>query len=119
MPAGDRPGDPAEERAAETSPGASKWNKIEHRLFSLITLNWRGRPLRSLATIVSRIGSTRTRTGLWMRAELDPGKYPKGRKITDDEMAKVRVVPDEFHGEWNYTLFPHRAKGDIRLLTGP
>lgn len=89
--------------------GTSKWNKIGHRLFSFITLNWRGRPLESLATIVSLIGATRTENGLWVRAELDRGKYPKGRKISAEEMARVRLVPEKFHGDWNYTIFPNRG----------
>ncbi len=97
-------------RVCHFPPGTSKWNKIEHRLFSFITQNWRGRPLTSLATIVSLIGSTRTQTGLWVRAELDRGKYPKGRKISDEEMARLKVVPDQFHGDWNYTILPKRAK---------
>ncbi|MGI0053364.1 MAG: ISAzo13 family transposase, partial [Thermoplasmata archaeon] len=91
-------------------PGTSKWNKIEHRLFSFITQNWRGRPLTSLATIVSRIGATRTRTGRWVRAELDPGKYPKGRKISEEEMSGLPIVPDSFHGEWNYAIVPKRQQ---------
>lgn len=91
-------------------PGTSKWNKIEHRLFSFITQNWRGRPLTSLAVIVNLIGSTRTETGLRVRAELDSGKYPEGRVVTDAEMAQVRVRSDEFHGEWNYVITPRRAK---------
>jgi hypothetical protein len=91
-------------------PGTSKWNKIEHRLFSFITRNWRGRPLTSVATIVSLIGATRTTTGLRVRAELDPGKYPEGREISEEEMAKLMVHPDTFHGEWNYTIQPH-ARG--------
>ncbi|MGI0129310.1 MAG: ISAzo13 family transposase [Thermoplasmata archaeon] len=96
-------------RVCHFPPGTSKWNKIEHRLFSFITLNWRGRPLTSLATIVSLIGSTRTQTGLWVRAELDRGRYPKGRKISDGEMARVQLVPETFHGDWNYTIVPNRA----------
>ncbi len=96
-------------RVCHFPPGTSKWNKIEHRLFSFITLNWRGRPLTSLATIVSLIGSTRTEKGLWVRAELDRGKYPKGRKVSNAEMARVQLVPEKFHGDWNYTIFPNRA----------
>ena len=91
-------------------PGTSKWNKIEHRLFSFITQNWRGRPLRDLATIVSLIGAVWTHTGLRVRAEIDSGKYPPGREITDAQMARLRIVPDEFHSDWNYTIQP-RARG--------
>jgi transposase len=87
-------------------PGTSKWNKIEHRLFSFISRNWRGRPLESLAVIVSLIGSTRTSTGLHVRCEIDPGRYPKGQEVTDEQMATIRLKADRFHGDWNYTLAP-------------
>ena len=87
-------------------PGTSKWNKIEHRLFSHIAMNWRGKPLVSLATIVNLIGSTRTGTGLRVRAEIDRTSYPKGVVVTDDQMAAVRLKPHRFHGEWNYTIRP-------------
>jgi hypothetical protein len=88
-------------------PGTSKWNKIEHRLFSEITKNWRGQPLTCLATIVSLIARTRTETGLVVRAELDEGSYPTGRQISLAEMAALLLEPASFHGEWNYTLRPH------------
>jgi hypothetical protein len=88
-------------------PGTSKWNKIEHRLFSYISANWRGRPLTSLVTIVNLIAATRTKTGLRVRAEIDKGKYPQGREITDEEMAQIRLRPNRFHGEWNYVIRPH------------
>lgn len=87
-------------------PGTSKWNKIEHRLFSFITLNWRGRPLVSHEVIVSLIGATTTKKGLRVRSELDRNSYPTGRKVTDKEISEVNIVRDEFHGEWNYTVFP-------------
>jgi len=87
-------------------PGTSKWNKIEHRLFSFITLNWRGRPLRSFKTIVQLIAATTTTTGLTVRAELDENKYPKGVKITDAELATVHLTRHPFHGDWNYTIAP-------------
>jgi Rhodopirellula transposase DDE domain len=91
-------------------PGTSKWNKIEHRLFSQISMNWRGRPLTSHEVIVSLIASTRTRTGLTVAAELDQAEYPKGIKISDQEMAGLeqsrRLRRHGFHGEWNYTLSP-------------
>ena len=89
-------------------PGTSKWNKIEHRLFSFITQNWRGRPLTSLAVIVNLIGSTRTQTGLRVRAEIDRGMYPEGREITEAEMARVQLRPDTFHGDRNYAILPRR-----------
>ena len=91
-------------------PGTSKWNKIEHRLFSHITMNWRGRPLTSLAAIVSLIASTRTGEGLRVRCELDKGRYPKGQEVTDEQWARVRLQPHPFHGDWNYTIKPRRAK---------
>ena len=89
-------------------PGTSKWNKIEHRLFSFITINWRGKPLRSYRTIVQLIGATRTEAGLRVRAELDKKKYPKGVKVTDAQLASVNLTPHEFHGDWNYTISPRR-----------
>lgn len=91
-------------------PGTSKWNKIEHRMFSFITQNWRGRPLVSLAAIVNLIGEVSTHTGLRVRAEVDRGKYPEGRKVTSEQMAQVRLQPDEFHGDWNYRISPRKAK---------
>ena len=91
-------------------PGTSKWNKIEHRLFSFISKNWRGRPLMSLAVIVSLIAATRTNRGLQVRCELDTGRYPKGQKITDEQMATLHIEPAKFHGEWNYTIHPRNAK---------
>lgn len=87
-------------------PGTSKWNKIEHRLFSYISANWRGRPLTSLAVIVSLIASTRTATGLHVRCELDEAEYAKGAKVTDEEMAALKVRKHRFHGDWNYTIYP-------------
>lgn len=87
-------------------PGTSKWNKIEHRLFSHIAMNWRGTPLVDLATIVSLIGSTRSRSGLHVRAELDRGHYPAGVTVTDAQMATVRLTRHRFHGDWNYTVRP-------------
>jgi hypothetical protein len=89
-------------------PGTSKWNKIEHRLFSFITMNWRGKPLRSYRTIVQLIAGTTTDTGLTVRALLDETKYPKGIKVTDAELAAVNLRPHSFHGTWNYTISPIR-----------
>ena len=91
-------------------PGTSKWNKIEHRLFSFITMNWRGRPLRTLATMINLIGSTRTKAGLRVRAELDTGKYPTGREVSEEEMATVNLTRDAFHGDWNYTIRPKKPR---------
>jgi hypothetical protein len=91
-------------------PGTSKWNKIEHRLFSFITRNWRGRPLESLAVIVNLIGSTKTSHGLRVRCEIDPGRYPKGQKITDAQMESLNLKRDPFHGDWNYTIHPRKPR---------
>ena len=91
-------------------PGTSKWNKIEHRLFSFITINWRGKPLRSYRTIVQLIAATTTETGLKVRAELDENKYPKGLRVSKDQLAAVNIFPHDFHGEWNYTIAPIRKR---------
>jgi len=85
-------------------PGTSKWNTIEHRLFSQITLNWRGRPLVSYEVIVNLIGATTTETGLRVRADLDTESYPTKVKVKDEELASVDLHPHHFHGEWNYTI---------------
>ncbi|MGH2361618.1 MAG: ISAzo13 family transposase [bacterium] len=87
-------------------PGTSKWNKIEHRMFSYISTNWRGKPLTSLAVIVNLIASTRTVQGLRIRCELDKGRYPKGQQVTDEQMAALRIRRHRFHGDWNYALGP-------------
>ena len=87
-------------------PGTSKWNKIEHRVFGQITINWRGKPLTSRAVIVGLIAGTRTRTGLVVRAALDEGLYPIGMKVTDEQLEAVNLHRAEFHGEWNYTIKP-------------
>ncbi len=89
-------------------PGTSKWNKIEHRMFCHMTQNWRGRPLVSYAVIVQLIGRTTTRTGLRIRAELDPGIYPTHEIVTAEQLARLRLKPDLFHGDWNYTIEPNR-----------
>jgi DDE family transposase len=87
-------------------PGTSKWNKIEHRMFCHITENWRGQPLVSRVVVVNLIGSTRTREGLRVQAELDTNTYEKGIKVTNKEMESVRLKKDKFHGDWNYTIVP-------------
>jgi Rhodopirellula transposase DDE domain len=87
-------------------PGTSKWNKIEHRLFSAISMNWRGRPLTSYEVMVELIGSTTTSTGLKVHAEHDTGSYPKGIEVSDEELAAVPLKAHKFHGEWNYTVTP-------------
>ena len=85
-------------------PGTSKWNKIEHRMFSFISTNWRGRPLTLIRTIVELIAATTTGTGLTIKASYDPGVYPTGVKVSDAELAAIPLRPHEFHGEWNYTI---------------
>jgi hypothetical protein len=95
-------------------PGTSKWNKIEHRLFCHITQNWRGRPLVSHEVIVQLIGSTTTRAGLTIRADLDTNRYPTGIKVTDAQLAAVRLQPADFHGDWNYVIAPSdRTSGQV------
>lgn len=90
-------------------PGTSKWNKIEHRLFSFITQNWRGKPLITHQVIVNLIAATRTNTGLSVRSRLDHRIYPKGRRVSDKQLALVNLEPNAFHGEWNYTIHPKSA----------
>jgi hypothetical protein len=85
-------------------PGTSKWNRIEHRLWSHVSMNWRGRPLISHEVVVNLIGATKTRSGLNVRAQLDQGSYPIGKTITDRQLAAVAMKPHSFHGEWNYTV---------------
>ncbi|WP_344417120.1 ISAzo13 family transposase, partial [Streptomyces glomeratus] len=105
-------------------PGTSKWNKIEHRLFSHISMNWRGRPLTSHDVIVNSIAATTTRTGLKVHAELDPGTYDTGIKVTDDEIDALPMSRHRFHGDWNYTLHPQSrgtagAAKNSRSADGP
>ena len=88
-------------------PGTSKWNKIEHQLFSFISQNWRGKPLLDRATVVNLIASTTTTTGLKVHAYLDTNEYPAKIKVSDEEMASVKITRSRFHGEWNYTIRPH------------
>jgi hypothetical protein len=88
-------------------PGTSKWNKVEHRLFSFISSNWRGEPLSDYETIVQLISNTTTSKGLSVTCRLDRRKYPLGIKISDKEMEFVNIVPSKFHGEWNYTIIPN------------
>ncbi len=91
-------------------PGTSKWNKIEHRLFSYISQNWRGKPLRSFETIVNLIASTTTATGLKVHAELNSQTYPAGIKVSDQQLDQVRIRRDKFHGDWNYEIQPRHSK---------
>jgi hypothetical protein len=87
-------------------PGTSKWNKVEHRLFSFISINWRGRPLRSYETVVNLISNTTNRGGLVVRARIDRRKYPTGKKVSVREMQSLNIERDDFHGEWNYVVRP-------------
>ena len=94
-------------RVSHFPPGTSKWNKIEHRLFSFISLNWRGRPLVSHEVIVNLIATTTTQKGLRVHAAIDDAPYQKGIKVTDAEFTTIRITPDDFHGDWNYAISPH------------
>jgi hypothetical protein len=87
-------------------PGTSKWNKVEHRLFSFISMNWRGRPLRTYETVVSLIGNTTNRAGLVVRARLDRRRYPTGKKLSAKELRSLNIEQDDFHGDWNYAIRP-------------
>ena len=87
-------------------PGTSKWNKIEHRMFSQITRNWRAKPLESIRVIVNLIANTTTEKGLKINAKVDKNEYPTGRKISDKELAKINIVKNEFKGKWNYIISP-------------
>ena len=89
-------------------PGTSKWNKIEHRLFSFITKNWRARPLVSLEVMVNLIANTTTCTGLTVKAAIDTNRYPTKIIVTDEQLRALRFKPHKFHGEWNYTLSPRK-----------
>ena len=99
-------------------PGTSKWNKVEHRLFSHITMNWRGRPLTSHEVVVQTIAATTTGTGLRVRAELDPGTYDTGLQVSDAQMDALPLARHDWHGDWNYTLHP-REHGDWEYATRP
>jgi transposase len=90
-------------------PGTSKWNKVEHRLFSFISQNWRGKPLVDYETVVNLISKTKTATGLKVSCRLDKRLYPTGRKVSDEQWATINMLPDRFHGEWNYTIKPAKA----------
>jgi hypothetical protein len=87
-------------------PGTSKWNKVEHRLFSFVSMNWKAQPLVSYRVIVDLISATTTKTGLTVRCELDANTYPKGIVVSDQDMAGINITRDAFHGEWNYTIYP-------------
>ncbi len=101
---------PLEAVVSHLPPGTSKWNRIEHRLFSHISMNWRGRPLVSHEVVVKLIGATMTKTGLKVKAKLDKRKYPLKVKVTDDQMRSLNIEPHKFHGEWNYTIRPRNRQ---------
>ena len=88
-------------------PGTSKWNKIEHRMFSFISQHWRGKPLIDRATVINLIGNTKTKNGLEIKAILDEREYKKGIIVSDEEFNNVNIQKEEFHGEWNYKIIPH------------
>jgi hypothetical protein len=94
-------------RVCHFPPGTSKWNKVEHRLFSFISSNWRGEPLRDYETIVQLIATTTRAKGLRVTCRLDRRRYPTGHTVSDAEIAQVRLSPNAFHGEWNYAIRPH------------
>jgi len=89
-------------------PDTSKWNKIEHKLFSYISMNWKSKPLINIQFVIDLISSTTTTKGLKVKAKLDDAFYEKGIKIKDDEFEKLSIIRDEFHGEWNYIIQPHK-----------
>jgi hypothetical protein len=95
-------------RVSHFPPGTSKWNKVEHRLFSFISINWRGRPLRTYQTVINLIGNTSNRGGLVVRARLDRRRYPTGKKVSKRELRALKIEPDDFHGEWNYLIKPRK-----------
>jgi hypothetical protein len=95
-------------RVSHFPPGTSKWNKVEHRLFSFISINWRGRPLRTYETVVNLIANTTNRGGLVVRARLDKRRYATGKKVTKKEFATINIEPDRWHGDWNYVIRPRK-----------
>jgi len=101
---------------AHYPPATSKWNKIEHRLFSYISINWRAQPLLSLETIIGLISHTTTEEGLTVTAVKDINTYPTGRKVTDEELAALNILRDSFHGEWNYTISPQQAPSEVQVI---
>ncbi|MGH2497772.1 MAG: ISAzo13 family transposase [Ktedonobacteraceae bacterium] len=101
---------------AHYPPATSKWNKIEHRLFSFISINWRAKPLTSLEVVLELISHTTTTEGLTVTALKDSRTYPTGTKVTDDEVAALNLVRDAFHGEWNYTILPHASSSSVQLI---
>jgi len=101
---------------AHYPPATSKWNKIEHRLFSFISINWRATPLTSLEVVLELISHTTTEEGLTVTALKDGQSYPTGTKVTDEELATLHLLRDGFHGEWNYTILPHASPSSGQLI---
>jgi hypothetical protein len=99
-------------RVCHFPPGTSKWNKIEHRMFSFVSLNWRGKPLKSLEVIINLIAATKTNTGLKLYAQLDDRAYERGLEVSDEQLAAVNITRHTFHGDWNYTINPQRHPAD-------
>jgi hypothetical protein len=97
-------------------PATSKWNKIEHRLFSFISMNWRAIPLTSLEVVLELLSHTTTKEGLTVTALKDSQSYPTGRKVTDEELAALHLLKDAFHGEWNYTILPQASPAAAQLI---
>ncbi len=89
-------------------PATSKWNKIEHRLFSFISINWRAKPLTSLETVIELLNHTKTKEGLTVQAVVDKNSYPTKIKVSDEEIQSLNITRDTFHGEWNYTIKPQK-----------
>lgn len=103
-------------RVCHFPPGTSKWNQVEHRLFSFISSNWRGEPLRDYETVVRLIAGTTTAKGLTVTCRLDRRKYPAGRKVTPQEFAAVNRKPQAFHGEWNYLIRPKHPRRTVNVI---
>jgi hypothetical protein len=103
-------------RVVHYPPATSKWNKIEHRLFSFISINWRAKPLTSLEVVLELISHTTTDEGLTVTALADSQSYPTGRKVTDEELASLHLLRDAFHGEWNYTILPQASPTAGQLI---
>jgi hypothetical protein len=101
---------------AHYPPATSKWKKIEHRLFSFISINWRAKPLTSLEVVLELISQTTTTEGLTVMALKDSKTYPTGTKVTDEELATLNLFRDAFHGEWNSTILPHASPSSIQLI---
>jgi len=101
---------------AHYPPATSKWNKIEHRLFSFISINWRAKPLTSLEVVLELISQTTTNEGLTVTACKDSQTYPTGTKVTDEELAALHLLRDAFHGEWNYTILPQASFSSGQLI---